>query len=111
MHPPIHRFGLLYAACSCGPGDGSVGGMLGTPLMLWLPRLACFCTPRRAGRRPETALDLGGRLADLSKGGDLRVGMEDVPTMVRGVLVEQNASSWKRAADLATWRSVADEDG
>jgi uncharacterized protein (DUF849 family) len=39
-------------------------------------------------------------LASLSKGGHLRVGMEDVLTISRGVPVESNAQLVARAADL-----------
>jgi uncharacterized protein (DUF849 family) len=40
-------------------------------------------------------------LAALSMGGHLRVGMEDVLTLARGVPVERNAQLVERAVDLA----------
>ena len=39
-------------------------------------------------------------MASLSKGGHLRVGMEDVLTISRGVPVESNAQLVERAVDL-----------
>ncbi|MDP3892485.1 3-keto-5-aminohexanoate cleavage protein, partial [Nocardioides sp.] len=49
-------------------------------------------------------------LATLAKGGHLRVGMEDVLTLAKGVPVERNAQLVERAAALATiaQRPVAD---
>ena len=45
-------------------------------------------------------------LAALSKGGHLRVGMEDVLTISRGVPVESNAQLVERASPSARWPSA-----
>ena len=56
---------------------------------------------RPAGRPPGSVVrTLPVALASLSKGGHLRVGMEDVLTLSRGVPVEHNEQLVSRAAEL-----------
>ena len=57
------------------------------------------CRRRRRGRRPASAAHAGGALASLSKGGHLRVGMEDVLTLAKGVPVEHNEQLVARAVE------------
>ena len=92
------RHGRARAACRAPP----------TPSSPRSPR----CRPRPpAGRPPGSAArTLPVALASLSKGGHLRVGMEDVLTLARGVPVEHNDQLVTRAAELGSRRPAhADE--
>lgn len=104
----VHALGRLLATYGAPAGDrvhcdfvmGVPGGMPGTAPALVagvaaLPREVTSWSATGIGRST-----LPVALAALSLGGHLRVGMEDVLTISRGVPVQRNAELVSRAADL-----------
>ncbi|WP_235737192.1 3-keto-5-aminohexanoate cleavage protein [Nocardioides alcanivorans] len=79
---------------------GVPGGMPGTPdaLVAAVAALPAGVTSWSATGIGRSALPVA--FASLSKGGHLRVGMEDVLTLAKGVPVERNAQLVERAAAL-----------
>src|SRR3546814_6468541 len=79
---------------------GVPGGMPGTAdaLVAAVAALPPECTSWGATGIGRSTLAVG--LAALSKGGHLRVGMEDVLTLSRGVPVSSNAQLVSRAAEM-----------
>ncbi|WP_309650116.1 3-keto-5-aminohexanoate cleavage protein [Nocardioides sp.] len=97
----IDTFGLPYGGrVHCDFVMGVPGGMPGTAdaLVAGLATLPPHVTSWSATGIGRTTLPVA--LAALSKGGHLRVGMEDVVTLSRGVPVESNAQLVDRAASL-----------
>ena len=94
------------ASTACPPGGkvhvdfvmGVPGGMPGTAAALVAGVRRCRPRSRR-GRRPASAARPCRDVASLSQGGHLRVGMEDVLTMARGVPVESNTQLVERAVE------------
>lgn len=98
----LHKFGLPYGGkVHCDFVMGVPGGMPGTAdaLVAGIQTLPEQVTSWSATGIGRTTLPVA--LAALSKGGHLRVGMEDVLTISRGVPVESNAQLVERAASLA----------
>jgi uncharacterized protein (DUF849 family) len=99
----LDRFGLPYGGkVHCDLVMGVPGGMPGTPDALvaavnGLPEDVTSWSATGVGR---TTLPVA--LAALSKGGHLRVGMEDTLTLAKGQPVTHNAELVERAASLAT---------
>jgi uncharacterized protein (DUF849 family) len=97
----LDRFGLPYGdRVHCDLVMGVPGGMNGTTDALVaavhdLPAQVTSWSATGIGRSTLAVM-----LASLSKGGHLRVGMEDVLTISRGVPVESNAQLVSRAAAL-----------
>src|SRR4051812_40784081 len=98
----LDRYGPPYGGkVHCDFVMGVPGGMPGTAPALvaavaLLPEETTSWSATGIGR---TTLPVA--LAALSMGGHLRVGMEDVLTLARGVPVERNAQLVERAVDLA----------
>ena len=98
----IDKFGLPYGGkVHCDFVMGVPGGMPGTAPALvagvaLLPDEVTSWSATGIGRSTLPVM-----LAALSMGGHLRVGMEDVLTMARGVPVERNAQLVERAAAAA----------
>ena len=102
LHRLLDKFGLPYGGkVHCDLVMGVPGGMHGTAdaLVAARPRPA---RPRRpAGRPPASAAPRWPVvLASLSKGGHLRVGMEDVLTLSRGRTRGDNAQLVERVVDV-----------
>lgn len=97
----IDRYGLPFGGrVHCDFVMGVPGGMPGSAdaLVAGLSTLPAEVTSWSATGIGRTTLPVA--LAALSKGGHLRVGMEDVLTISRGVPVESNAQLVGRAAAL-----------
>lgn len=97
----IDRFGLPYGGrVHCDFVMGVPGGMPGTAdaLVAGVATLPPEVTSWSATGIGRTTLPVA--LAALSKGGHLRVGMEDVLTISRGVPVESNAQLVERVVGL-----------
>lgn len=98
----IDKFGLPYGGrVHCDFVMGVPGGMPGTAPALvagvaLLPDEVTSWSATGIGRSTLPVM-----LAALSMGGHLRVGMEDVLTMAKGVPVERNAQLVERAATIA----------
>ena len=101
LHRLLDTFGLPYGErVHCDLVMGVPGGMPGTADALVaavnaMPEAVTSWSATGIGRAT-----LAVALAALSKGGHLRVGMEDVLTLARGVPVEHNEQLVRRAADL-----------
>jgi uncharacterized protein (DUF849 family) len=102
LHRLLDRYGLPYGGrVHCDLVMGVPGGMPGTADALVaavaaLPEAVTSWSATGVGR---TTLPVA--LAALSKGGHLRVGMEDVLTLAKGRPVQHNAELVERAATLA----------
>jgi 3-keto-5-aminohexanoate cleavage enzyme len=102
MRRLIDTYGLPYGGrVHCDFVMGVPGGMPGTAPALvagvaMLPDEVTSWSATGIGRST-----LAVALASLSMGGHLRVGMEDVLTLARGVPVERNAQLVERAVELA----------
>jgi uncharacterized protein (DUF849 family) len=99
----LDRFGLPYGGkVHCDLVMGVPGGMPGTPdaLVAAVNSLPAAVTSWSATGVGRTTLPVA--LAALSKGGHLRVGMEDTLTLAKGQPVKHNAELVERAASLAT---------
>ncbi|GAA5147506.1 3-keto-5-aminohexanoate cleavage protein [Nocardioides marinquilinus] len=97
----LDRHGLPYGGrVHCDFVMGVPGGMPGTTdaLVAGVAALPPEVTSWSATGIGRTTLPVG--LAALSKGGHLRVGMEDVLTLSRGVPVERNAQLVERAVAM-----------
>ena len=97
----IDKFGLPYGGrVHCDLVMGVPGGMNGTTdaLVAAVHDLPAAVTSWSATGIGRSTLSVA--LASLSKGGHLRVGMEDVLTLARGVPVEHNAQLVSRVAEL-----------
>lgn len=100
----LDKFGLPYGGrVHCDLVMGVPGGMNGTTDALVaavrdLPAEVTSWSATGIGRSTLAVM-----LASLSKGGHLRVGMEDVLTLSRGVPVESNAQLVSRAASLGVF--------
>ena len=97
----LDRYGLPYGGkVHCDLVMGVPGGMNGTAdaLVASVAALPPETTSWSATGIGRSTLAVA--LASLSKGGHLRVGMEDVLTISRGVPVESNAQLVERAAAL-----------
>ncbi|WP_341924228.1 3-keto-5-aminohexanoate cleavage protein [Nocardioides psychrotolerans] len=97
----IEQFGLPFGGrVHCDFVMGVPGGMPGTAdaLVAGLSSLPPEVTSWSATGVGRTTLPVA--LAALSKGGHLRVGMEDVLTISRGIPVQSNAQLVERAASL-----------
>ena len=103
LHRLLDKFGLPYGGkVHCDLVMGVPGGMPGTTDALvaavnGLPDAVTSWSATGVGR---TTLPVA--LAALSKGGHLRVGMEDTLTLAKGKPVTHNAELVERAAALAT---------
>ena len=98
----IDKFGLPYGGkVHCDFVMGVPGGMPGTApaLVAGVALLPAEVTSWSATGIGRSTLPV--MLAALSMGGHLRVGMEDVLTLAKGVPVERNAQLVERAATLA----------
>src|SRR6478752_6099707 len=98
----LDKYGLPYGGkVHCDFVMGVPGGMPGTTdaLVAGVATLPESVTSWSATGIGRTTLPVA--LAALSKGGHLRVGMEDVLTISRGVPVESNAQLVERAVELA----------
>jgi uncharacterized protein (DUF849 family) len=97
----LDKFGLPYGGkVHCDLVMGVPGGMNGTADALVA---AVAAMPAEVTSWSATGIGrstLAVALASLSKGGHLRVGMEDVLTLRRGVPVESNAQLVERAVAL-----------
>ena len=97
----LDRYGLPYGGrVHCDFVMGVPGGMPGTTdaLVAGVAALPAQVTSWSATGIGRSTLAVG--LASLSKGGHLRVGMEDVLTISRGVLVDSNAQLVERAVAM-----------
>jgi uncharacterized protein (DUF849 family) len=100
----LEKYGLPYGGrVHCDLVMGVPGGMNGTTDALVaavhdLPAEVTSWSATGIGRSTLAVM-----LASLSKGGHLRVGMEDVLTLARGVPVENNAQLVSRAAALGAF--------
>lgn len=97
----LDKYGLPYGGkVHCDLVMGVPGGMNGTAdaLVASVASLPAATTSWSATGIGRSTLAVA--LASLSKGGHLRVGMEDVLTISRGVPVESNAQLVERAAEL-----------
>ncbi len=97
----LSKYGLPYGGrVHCDLVMGVPGGMNGTTdaLVAAVRDLPADVTSWSATGIGRSTLSVA--LASLSKGGHLRVGMEDVLTLSRGVPVEHNSQLVSRAADL-----------
>jgi 3-keto-5-aminohexanoate cleavage enzyme len=102
LHRLLDGFGPPYGGrVHCDLVMGVPGGMPGTAdaLVACVSSLPAAVTSWSATGIGRTTLPVA--LAALSKGGHLRVGMEDVLTLTRGVPVEHNDQLVARAAGLA----------
>jgi len=101
LHRLLDKYGLPYGGqVHCDLVMGVPGGMPGTADALVaavaaLPSAVTSWSATGIGRSTLSVM-----LASLSKGGHLRVGMEDVLTLARGVPVEHNEQLVSRAAEL-----------
>lgn len=101
LHRLLDTFGLPYGGrVHCDLVMGVPGGMPGTTDALVaavnaLPQQVTSWSATGIGRSTLTVA-----LAALSKGGHLRVGMEDVLTLAKGVPVQNNAQLVERAVHL-----------
>ncbi|HYH34297.1 MAG TPA: 3-keto-5-aminohexanoate cleavage protein [Nocardioides sp.] len=101
LHRLLDRYGLPYGGrVHCDLVMGVPGGMNGTADALVaavrdLPEAVTSWSATGIGRST-----LAVALAALSKGGHLRVGMEDVLTLARGVPVESNRQLVERVVEL-----------
>jgi len=98
----LDRFGLPYGErAHCDLVMGVPGGMPGTTeaLVAAVSALPDAVTSWSATGIGRTTLAVA--LAALSKGGHLRVGMEDVLTLAKGVPVEHNEQLVTRVVDIA----------
>jgi 3-keto-5-aminohexanoate cleavage enzyme len=103
LHRLLNRHGLPYGGrVHCDLVMGVPGGMPGTTdaLVAAVAALPEEVTSWSATGVGRTTLPVA--LAALSKGGHLRIGMEDVLTLAKGRPVEHNAELVERAASLAT---------
>ena len=102
LHRLLDRYGLPAGGkVHCDLVMGVPGGMNGTADALVasvaaLPAATTSWSATGIGRSTLAVM-----LASLSKGGHLRVGMEDVLTISRGVPVESNAQLVERAVEVA----------
>lgn len=99
----LDRFGLPYGGkVHCDFVMGVPGGMPGTAaaLVAGVALLPAEVTSWSATGIGRTTLPVA--LAALSMGGHLRVGMEDVLTLAKGVPVERNAQLVERAVAMAS---------
>jgi 3-keto-5-aminohexanoate cleavage enzyme len=102
LHRLLDSFGLPYGGkVHCDFVMGVPGGMPGTAPALvasvaTLPDAVTSWSATGIGRSTLPVM-----LATLSMGGHLRVGMEDVLTLAKGVPVERNAQLVERAVDAA----------
>ncbi|GAA1476885.1 3-keto-5-aminohexanoate cleavage protein [Nocardioides aestuarii] len=97
----LTKYGLPYGGrVHCDLVMGVPGGMNGTTdaLVAAVRDLPADVTSWSATGIGRSTLSVA--LASLSKGGHLRVGMEDVLTLARGVPVEHNSQLVSRVADL-----------
>ena len=97
----LDRFGLPFGGkVHCDLVMGVPGGMPGTAdaLVAAVAALPSSVTSWSATGIGRSTLSVG--LASLSKGGHLRVGMEDVLTLSRGVPVEHNEQLVSRAVEM-----------
>jgi uncharacterized protein (DUF849 family) len=97
----LDKFGLPFGGkVHCDFVMGVPGGMPGTAaaLVAGVAALPSQVTSWSATGIGRTTLPVG--LASLSMGGHLRVGMEDVLTISKGVPVENNAQLVERAVEL-----------
>src|SRR4051812_37879636 len=102
VHRLLDTYGLPYGGrVHCDFVMGVPGGMPGTApaLVAAVGMLPAEVTSWSATSIGRSTLPVA--LAALSMGGHLRVGMEDVLTLARGVPVERNAQLVERAVDLA----------
>jgi 3-keto-5-aminohexanoate cleavage enzyme len=102
MHRLLDTYGLPHGGkVHCDFVMGVPGGMPGTAdaLVAGITMLPDEVTSWSATGVGRSTLPVA--LAALSKGGHLRVGMEDVLTMSRGVPVENNAQLVERAVEMA----------
>ncbi len=101
LHRLLDTYGLPYGGrVHCDLVMGVPGGMPGTTDALVaavnaLPDVVTSWSATGIGRSTLTVA-----LAALSKGGHLRVGMEDVLTLAKGVPVERNSQLVQRVVDL-----------
>ena len=101
LHRLLDRYGLPYGGrVHCDLVMGVPGGMPGTADALVaavsaMPEVVTSWSATGIGRST-----LAVALAALSKGGHLRVGMEDVLTLAKGVPVEHNAQLVERAVAM-----------
>ncbi|QNE20568.1 3-keto-5-aminohexanoate cleavage protein [Kribbella qitaiheensis] len=103
LHRLLDKFGLPYGGkVHCDLVMGVPGGMPGTTdaLVAAVNGLPAAVTSWSATGVGRTTLPIA--LAALSKGGHLRIGMEDTLTMAKGQPVTHNADLVERAATLAT---------
>ena len=101
LHRLLNKFGLPYGGkVHCDFVMGVPGGMPGTAdaLVAGVAALPDAVTSWSATGIGRTTLPVA--LAALSKGGHLRVGMEDVVTLSRGVPVESNRQLVERVVTL-----------
>jgi len=101
LHRLLDKFGLPYGGkVHCDFVMGVPGGMPGTAdaLVAGVAALPDAVTSWSATGIGRSTLPVA--LAALSKGGHLRVGMEDVVTLSRGVPVESNRQLVRRAIEL-----------
>jgi 3-keto-5-aminohexanoate cleavage enzyme len=101
LHRLLERFGLPYGGkVHVDLVMGVPGGMPGTAdaLVAAVAALPAETTSWSATGIGRSTLAVA--LASLSKGGHLRVGMEDVLTLARGVAVEHNDQLVARAAEI-----------
>ena len=101
LHRLLDTFGLPYGGrVHCDLVMGVPGGMPGTAdaLVAAVNALPDAVTSWSATGIGRSTLAVG--LAALSKGGHLRVGMEDVLTLAKGVPVEHNAQLVERAVEM-----------
>ncbi len=102
LHRLLNMFGLPYGGqVHCDLVMGVPGGMPGTAdaLVASVQTLPSAVTSWSATGIGRTSLAVA--FASLSKGGHLRVGMEDTLTLARGVPVKHNEELVSRAAALA----------
>ena len=103
LHRLLDTYGLPFGGrVHCDLVMGVPGGMPGTAdaLVASVQALPDAVTSWSATGIGRTTLAVA--LASLSRGGHLRVGMEDTLTLARGVKVAHNAELVERAAQLAT---------
>jgi len=101
LHRLLDRFGLPYGGkVHVDLVMGVPGGMPGTTdaLVAAVAALPAATTSWSATGIGRSTLPVA--LASLSKGGHLRVGMEDVLTLARGVPVNHNGELVSRAVEL-----------
>jgi 3-keto-5-aminohexanoate cleavage enzyme len=102
LHRLLDKYGLPYGGrVHCDLVMGVPGGMPGTTdaLVAAVNALPDVVTSWSATGIGRSTLNVA--LAALSKGGHLRVGMEDVLTLAKGVPVEHNSQLVERVVNLA----------